>query len=76
MVTTSLVRNLKEKITMVMKMSMFQQAAKAPLIVVDSVKVIESLNNDVVNIGERLKHLETEQREMSETLLSHIKTGR
>jgi hypothetical protein len=76
MLTTNLLKELKDKIALVLKMSMFQQAAKAPVIVIDSVKVIESLNNDRVSDSKKIAALEEKLNSVHATLTNHIKTGR
>lgn len=76
MVTTNLLRDLKEKIRLVLKMSMFQQAAKAPFIVIDSVGVIEALNSERLKDAEKIKLLESKLNKVHEMLINHIKTGR
>jgi hypothetical protein len=76
MLTTNLLKELKEKIALVLKMSMFQQAAKAPVIVIDSVKVIESLNKDRISDSEKIAALEMKLNEVYLKLNNHIKTGR
>ncbi|GAA5133099.1 hypothetical protein [Thalassotalea piscium] len=76
MVTTKLIEVLKAKIAAVLKMSMLQRAAAAQTCVIDSVNIMQSLNDDRIHDAERIKKLEEKLDKAFLLIQNHIKTGR
>ena len=74
--TSILVKKLVKKIAVTVRLPMLKRASAATECVDDSVKVIESLNDDVEELTERLEVLEENFLSLHKRLIQHIKTGR
>lgn len=75
MVTKQLIEKLKRAIEKAMALPLLKRVPAAQNCVVDSVVVIESLNNDVIALNERIKQLEYNANELTLSFLKHVKRG-
>lgn len=75
MSTRILVINLKKRIATAIRLPMLKRASAAQECVVDSVEVIESLNENIEALTERLEVLEEKYTALHKRVIEHIKTG-